>query len=80
VGASRSAFAERFTTLMGVPPMKYVTGWRMRVATERLRETQRSVAQIAADVGYESEIGFARAFKRELSVSPAQWRKKFLKS
>jgi AraC-like DNA-binding protein len=52
----------------------------MQVATERLRETQRSVAQVAADVGYESEIAFARAFKRELSVSPAQWRKKFLKS
>jgi AraC family transcriptional regulator, alkane utilization regulator len=60
--------------------MKYLTGWRMQVATERLRETQRSVAQVAADVGYESEIAFARAFKRELSVSPAQWRKKFLKS
>jgi AraC-like DNA-binding protein len=75
VGASRSAFADRFATLMGVPPMKYLTGWRMQVATERLRETHRSVAQIASEVGYESEIAFARAFKRELSVSPAQWRK-----
>jgi AraC-like DNA-binding protein len=80
VGASRSAFADRFTALMGVPPMKYLTGWRMQVATERLRETHRSVAQIAAEVGYESEIAFARAFKRELSVSPAQWRKQFARS
>jgi AraC-like DNA-binding protein len=75
VGVSRSAFADRFSELMGVPPMKYLTGWRMQVATERLRETQRSVAQIAAEVGYESEIAFARAFKREFTASPAQWRK-----
>ena len=75
VGASRSAFAERFSELMGMPPMKYLTGWRMQVATERLRETQRSVAQIAAEVGYESDIAFARAFKREFSASPAQWRR-----
>jgi len=80
VGASRSAFAERFTELMGVPPMKYLTGWRMQVATERLRETHRSVAQIAAEVGYESEIAFARAFKREFSASPAQWRRQLAKS
>jgi AraC-like DNA-binding protein len=80
VGASRSAFAERFTDLMGVPPMKYLTGWRMQVATERLRETHRSVAQIAAEVGYESEIAFARAFKREFSASPAQWRRQLAKS
>lgn len=75
VGASRSAFAGRFSELMGVPPMKYLTGWRMQVATERLRETQRSVAQIAADVGYESEVAFSRAFKREFAASPAQWRR-----
>ena len=80
VGASRSAFAERFSELMGVPPMKYLTGWRMQVATERLRETQRSIAQIAAEVGYESEVAFARAFKREHSESPAQWRRRLGKS
>lgn len=80
VGASRSAFAERFTELMGVPPMKYLTGWRMQVATERLRETHRSVAQIATEVGYESEIAFARAFKREFSASPAQWRRQLVKA
>ncbi|MNC86159.1 Regulatory protein SoxS [compost metagenome] len=65
---------------MGLPPMRYLTGWRMQVATERLRDTRRSVAQIAAEVGYESEIAFARAFKREFSASPAQWRKRPLKS
>ena len=79
VGASRSAFADRFTALMGVPPMRYLTGWRMQVATERLRETHRSVAQIATEVGYESEIAFSRAFKREFAASPAQWRKRLAK-
>ena len=42
---------------------------------QRLRESRRSVAQISADVGYESEIAFARAFKRQFSMSPARWRK-----
>jgi AraC-like DNA-binding protein len=72
---SRSAFAERFTALIGVPPMKYLTSWRMQVAAQRLREGHRSVAQVAADVGYESEAAFTRAFKREFPVSPARWRK-----
>jgi AraC-like DNA-binding protein len=72
---SRSAFAERFTALIGVPPIKYLTTWRMQVAAQRLRESRRSMAQIAADVGYESEAAFARAFKREFAMSPAQWRK-----
>jgi AraC-like DNA-binding protein len=72
---SRSAFADRFTALIGVPPIKYLTTWRMQVAAQRLRESRRSMAQIAADVGYESEAAFARAFKREFAMSPAQWRK-----
>ena len=72
---SRSAFADRFTALIGVPPITYLTRWRMQVAAQRLRESRRSVAQISEDVGYESEIAFARAFKRQFSMSPAQWRK-----
>jgi len=72
---SRSTFADRFTTLIGAPPMTYLARWRMQVASQRLRESRRSVAEISADVGYESEIAFARAFKRAFSVSPAQWRK-----
>ena len=72
---SRSTFADRFTTLIGAPPMTYLARWRMQVASQRLRESRRSVAEISSDVGYESEIAFARAFKREFSVSPAQWRK-----
>jgi len=72
---SRSAFADRFTALLGMPPITYLTRWRMQVASQRLRESRRSVAEISEDVGYESEIAFARAFKREFSVTPAQWRK-----
>jgi AraC-like DNA-binding protein len=72
---SRSTFAERFTALIGAPPITYLTRWRMQVAAQRLRESRRSVAQISAEVGYESEIAFAKAFKRQFSLSPAQWRK-----
>lgn len=73
---SRSTFADRFTSVIGVPPITYLTRWRMQVAAQHLRESRRSVAEISLDVGYESEIAFARAFKREFAVSPAQWRKK----
>src|SRR5689334_16092133 len=72
---SRSAFADRFTALVGMPPMRYLTLWRMQVAAQRLRETHLSPAQTAAEVGYESEAAFARAFKREFGVTPAAWRK-----
>lgn len=72
---SRSAFAERFTALLGMPPMRYLAVWRMQVAAQRLRETHASLAQVAAEVGYESEAAFARAFKRELGVTPAVWRR-----
>jgi AraC-like DNA-binding protein len=73
---SRSAFAERFTALLGVPPMKYLASWRMQVAAQRLRESQRPVASIAAEVGYESDAAFTRAFKREFSLAPAAWRRR----
>lgn len=73
---SRSAFAERFTTLVGVPPMSYLTAWRMQVAAQALHESRRSIAQIAAAVGYESEATFARAFKREMDVSPGEYRRR----
>lgn len=71
---SRSAFAERFTTLIGMPPMRYLTNWRMQVAMQKLRETRLMVAQIAFEVGYESEASFTRAFRRETGLPPAAWR------
>ena len=75
VGLSRSALAERFIRLIGVPPMHYLANWRMQVATEKLRSTNASLAQVAELVGYESEAAFSRAFKRSFGVPPATWRR-----
>jgi AraC-like DNA-binding protein len=72
---SRSAFAERFTSLVGQPPMQYLTFWRMQVAAQRLREGGGSIAQIGFAIGYESEAAFSRAFKRQFGTSPGTWRK-----
>ncbi|MGH8384707.1 MAG: AraC family transcriptional regulator [Pseudomonas sp.] len=75
VGMSRSVFAERFTTLVGQPPMQYLTLWRMHVAAQQLREGHGNVAQIGFAVGYESEAAFSRAFKRQFGTSPGTWRR-----
>lgn len=73
-GLSRSAFMERFAALVGTSPVRYATLWRLRAAQMHLRESNRSLAQIAAAIGYESEEAFSRAFKREFGVTPALWR------
>jgi AraC-like DNA-binding protein len=75
VGMSRSGFAERFTSLVGQPPMQYLTYWRMQLAARRLRETREAVAQVGYTVGYESEAAFSRAFKREFGKGPGEWRR-----
>ena len=75
VGMSRSGFAERFTSLVGQPPMQYLTFWRMHLAAQQLRETRGTVAQVGFAVGYESEAAFSRAFKRQFGASPAAWRR-----
>lgn len=72
---SRSAFAERFTTTTGLPPMSYLTRWRMLLAGQRLRDSADTTAQVAETVGYESESTFSRAFRREMGVAPGAWRK-----
>ncbi len=73
-GASRTVLSERFNTLLGRPPMDYVIGWRIQLAAERLRNGRDPIAKIAADVGYESEVAFGRAFKRVTGHSPGRWR------
>lgn len=73
-GLSRSAFAERFTGLVGAPPMRYLTRWRLQLAAVRLRESPRSTAQVAYEVGYESEAAFSRAFKKAFGLTPSAWR------
>ena len=67
---SRSAFAARFTELVGEPAMHYVTGWQMSAARSRLAESDVSVAEVAHAFGYESEAAFNRAFKRHLGIAP----------
>lgn len=74
VGSSRSVLAERFTELLGQPPMQYLAMWRMQLASSRLADGGR-VAEVAADVGYESEAAFSRAFKKIVGQSPATWRR-----
>lgn len=76
VGMSRSAFADRFTALVGAPPKRYLTSWRLQVAADKLREGQLSIAEAAFEVGYQSEVAFTRAFKREFGASPGAWRRR----
>jgi AraC-like DNA-binding protein len=73
-GCSRTVLAERFNAVMGQAPIEYVTSWRMQVASDRIRNTADSLAAIAADVGYESEAAFNRAFKRVTGITPGRWR------
>ena len=73
-GASRTILADRFNGLLGRPPIDYVIGWRIQLAAERLRNGPDPIASIAADVGYESEAAFSRAFKRVTGLSPGRWR------
>jgi AraC-like DNA-binding protein len=76
VGLSRSALGMRFSTLIGTPPMQYLTRWRTSLAATRLRERDVAIIRVANDVGYESEAAFNRAFKREYGLPPATWRRR----
>lgn len=76
VGLSRSALGQRFNALIGVPPMQYLARWRMLLAARRLEQSNEPVIRVAAEVGYESEAAFNRAFKRELGTPPAAWRRR----
>ena len=73
VGQSRSAFAARFTALVGTPPIQYLQRWRLQLAASRLLDNA-TVATVAADAGYESEAAFSRAFRRAVGLPPAEWR------
>lgn len=75
VGTSRSALAQRFTEMVGHPPMQYLTLWRMQLAS-RLLSDGGHVAQVADAVGYESEAAFSRAFKKVVGQAPGTWRRR----
>jgi AraC-like DNA-binding protein len=74
VGISRSVLAERFRRYLSETPIAYLTRWRLQLGAQMLKSTSSSVAQVAAEVGYESEPAFNRAFKREFGLPPARFR------
>lgn len=74
-GTSRSVLAERFQHFLGQPPMHYLTRWRMQLAAGLLTRGVSNVAGVAAEVGYDSEAAFSRAFKKFVGVPPATWRR-----
>jgi len=75
VALSRSSLAERFTALVGEPPIQYLMRWRLALAARTLRSGNRAIALVAEESGYESESAFNRAFKREFGMPPAAWRR-----
>ncbi len=73
-GVSASLLDERFRRVLGLAPIRYLTGWRMHTAEDLLRSTDLGVASVARRVGYDSEEAFSRAFKRQHGEAPSVWR------
>jgi AraC-like DNA-binding protein len=80
VNSSRTVLAERFATMVGLPPMQYLTRWRVVLAAHLLRGGEANLGRIAESVGYESEAAFSRAFKRQFGAPPGAWRRAGLPS
>lgn len=76
VATSRSVLAERFAHLVGIPPMQYLSQWRLQLAAELLASGSAKVSAVGMQVGYDSDAAFSRAFKRSTGLSPAEWRKR----
>jgi AraC-like DNA-binding protein len=74
VGVSRAALARRFTKLVGEPPMAFLTGWRLALAADLLREPDATLGAVARQVGYGSPFALSAAFKRVRGISPRQHR------
>jgi AraC-like DNA-binding protein len=73
-GISRASLARRFTDLVGEPPMTFLTGWRLALAADLLREPEATIGAVARQVGYGSAFALSTAFKREHGLSPADYR------
>jgi len=74
-GMSRATMARRFAILVGEPPLKYLSHWRMLLAADLLRAQSMSVGEAAARVGYQSEAAFSRAFRVVMGMAPARFRR-----
>ena len=74
-GTSRSVLSERFARYLGEPPLTYLARWRLQLASRLLETTRKTIQQVAAEVGYDSQASFNRAFKREFGHPPARYRK-----
>lgn len=74
-GLSRAAFAKRFTTIVGRPPLAYLTWWRMTLAARLLRESDLPLRTVAARTGYTTEFALTKAFKREYAQPPGHYRR-----
>ena len=75
VAMSRSAFAARFSELVGEPPLQYLARWRMTLAAQRLREDNAVIADVAEAVGYANPVAFSKAFARMQGVGPGTFRR-----
>ncbi|MGW4652035.1 AraC family transcriptional regulator [Kitasatospora sp. NPDC004289] len=75
-GLSRAAFARRFTSVVGEPPLTYLTTWRMATAARLLQRSPSSLGTIARRTGYTSEFAFAKAFKRHFGTPPGAYRRR----
>jgi len=72
---SRTGFINRFTALVGMTPLQYLTHWRMQISCRLLLDSGTSIIDIAEKVGYQSEAAFSRVFKKHFEVGPARYRK-----
>src|SRR5699024_12573274 len=72
---SRSSFSTRFPELVGEAPIASLTRWRMKIAHARLRDENTTVSRLAAELGYQSEAGFNRAFTRIIGCTPGSIRR-----
>lgn len=75
VGMSRTVFSQKFKKRVGMTSMEYLRRWRMLLASDRLRRSDDSVAEISSSLGYETESAFGRAFRRFWGCSPREHRR-----
>ncbi|MFI5891707.1 AraC family transcriptional regulator [Actinoplanes sp. NPDC051513] len=75
-GVSRASLARRFAEVVGEPPMAYLTGWRLTLAADLLRQSEATIEAVARRVGYGSAFALSAAFKRERGVSPQEYRRR----